>query len=559
MLNALRGVRVSVAGATPMTGRILHAEPPPDAAAAAPRGRTRVTLLTDAGLQQFVLEDVASVQVADPVLRGRLMAALAALRGSAASDRRRLSVAVDGAGPRRVHLGMVIGAPLWKASYRLMLADPAPPDPAPPDGAATGRLQGWAVLENAGLEDWTGISLTLQAGSLVAFRQAIYDTYYVARPFVPVDMLQHPAPPADTRAAPLAAAGAPLMLRQMQAPAAAMAAGPAPGPAPGLAAPAQPVRAAEHGVTTSFTLPHPLSLAAGHSAAVPFLDRAVTATPLDLLAAGAAHPLAAVRLVNDTGLGLPPGVVATYGAGGFSGDARLGPLPSGESRVLSFAKDLATTAAWHTGAAASIAAITAAQGVLHLTRRERTTTTIDLHAPAAAPRRVLVDVPRHGDATLSTEPVVPAEQTATAWRLDVALRAGEQRRIVAHADRLVQQSTVLGDDPGRVVAVLGEQGLPDAARAALQRVAQLQRDAAARQADSERLQAQRTTIEQDETRLRANLAAVPASDALHGQLLRGLAADEDRLASLAASQQRADAASGQAARALDDAVSSLSF
>ncbi len=563
LLNALQGVTVTVAGPTPMTGRILHAEPPPDAGNAAPGGtephpggdlgKTRVTLLTDAGLQQFVLEDVAAVQVADPALRAKLLAALATLRGSAATARRHLSVRVEGSGLRTVHLGMVVGAPLWKASYRLVL---------PPEGAGAdtnkARLQGWAVLENAGLEDWNGISLTLQSGNPVTFRQAIYQTYYVARPEVPVDTLSHLLPPVDTGASPIPApaAAAPAPMLRGMAPFS-MAAS-----APPLAAPSVAAEAIQAAAETSFTLPRPLSLAAGQSASVPFIDRDVPASRVDLLAPRATHPLAAIRLVNDTASLLPPGVVTTFDQSGeatsFTGDSRLGPVAAGESRVLSFAEDFSTGAIWHTGQATSVAGVTAARGVLRVTRRERTTTTVDLQAPATAAKHVLVEIPRAGDATLSTEPAVPVRQTATDWRLDVSLAAGEQRSIAAHADRLLSSDIVLGPaNAGVLVAVLAEQGLPQAARTALQHIADLQTNAGDREADRKRLQAQRATIDADEARLRANLAAVPATDPLHGQLLRALAADEANLADLAAAQRQADDAANRARQTLADAISSL--
>ncbi len=548
LLNALQGVTVSVTGATPMTGRILHAEPPPEIpvnpGVLDPRlGKTRVTLLGDAGLQQFLLEDVTSVQVADPVLRGKLMAALAALRGSAATEQRHLSIRVAGTGTRTVHLGTVVTAPIWKASYRLVM---------PHDGDMTGstaaaRLQGWAVIENAGLEDWKDVDLTLQAGNPVAFRQAIYQTYYAPRPEAPVDMLTHPAPPPDTRAEALAA-------RALPAPAPSLAFA-----EKALAPPSAPASVATNGIQASFALPHPLSLAAGHSASVPFLDRDVAASRLDLLAAEAAHPLAAVRLTNDTGTALPPGLVTLYDTQGFTGNARLGPLPGGESRLLSFAEDLATTAIWHTAHATGVVGVTAARGVLHITRRDRTTTTVDLQAPAAAKRHVVVEIPRAPGTTLSTEPALTTERTAQAWRLDVPLQPAEQRRIVAHADRLVSSSTVLGGDAAPILAVLGEQGLPESARAALQHVADLARNAADRDAARDRLNRQRTAIEQDEARLRANLAAIPATDPLHGQLVRALAADEDSLDRLAAQQREAEAAASRAHQALADAISTLAL
>jgi hypothetical protein len=71
-LNSLQGVVISVQGPRPMTGRIVHAdlvtEPLPTTPGQPPATvqRTRVTLLGADGLQQFVLEDASSIQVANP-------------------------------------------------------------------------------------------------------------------------------------------------------------------------------------------------------------------------------------------------------------------------------------------------------------------------------------------------------------------------------------------------------------------------------------------------------------------------------------------------------------
>ena len=198
-LNSLQGVEISVQGPRPMSGRIVHAEPITETVPTAPGQppaavrRTRVTLLGAAGLQQFVLEDAESVQVTDPDLRGRIGQALDSLRREASRSMRHITLHSDGTGHRTVRVGYVAAAPLWKATYRLVL--PAKDgDPA--------RLQGWAVLENQSGADWNGISLTLQYGNPVTFRQAIYQSYYVQRPEVPVEILGRILPNIDTRAQP---------------------------------------------------------------------------------------------------------------------------------------------------------------------------------------------------------------------------------------------------------------------------------------------------------------------------------------------------------------------
>ncbi len=558
LLNALQGVVVEVAGSHPMTGRILHAEPPPELAgggppvAADPRlGKTRVTLLTDAGLQQFVLEDVTSVQVADPVLRGRLQAALDSLRGTAAAERRHLSITLEGTGPRDVRIGMVVGAPLWKMTYRLDVPETAD---------APARLQGWAVLENTGLSDWKGTILQLQSGNPVAFRQDVYKTYLVERPQIPVDVLIHPLPETDTGAIPVPLLSAQRSMnravRQRTPPAAAMAMA-----APALMAPpAETAQAVQGLVDTVFTVANPVSLAAGHTAALPILDRSVSARRVFLLEFEKPHPLAAVRLQNDTGSGLPPGMVTTYDATGFTGDARLGPLPAGESRLLGFAEDPATTAQWQTGSAKNVVSLTASRGVMRLTRRLRTTTTVDLRAPPSQGRDLLVEIPRESDATLTTEPSLPAEQTASVWRLSVALHAGEQLRLLAHADRqITEEIRLAADDLDNVFALRADQNLSPTARAALQHLADLRSAASDRDAERDRLQTQRTAVESDEQRLRDNLAAVPPTDELHGRLLRALDADEEQLSRLRDAVDAAARAAQQAHQALADAVQSFAI
>jgi hypothetical protein len=563
-LNSLQGVEISVQGPRPMSGRIVHAEPITETVPTAPGQppaavrRTRVTLLGAAGLQQFVLEDAESVQVTDPDLRGRIGQALDSLRREASRSMRHITLHSDGTGHRTVRVGYVAAAPLWKATYRLVL--PAKDgDPA--------RLQGWAVLENQSGADWNGISLTLQYGNPVTFRQAIYQSYYVQRPEVPVEILGRILPNIDTRAQPAQMA--------KSAPAGAAAFGaPAPPPAPAsiameqsrampMAPPTNQVQVAEGAEETIFQLPMPVDLAAGHTASVPIVDRNVPAERVDLDSGDSTHPLSAIRITNDTGASLPAGVLTLYDASGaatFAGDARLGGLPTGENRLLSFAQDLRTTVERTSTEQTTLASLTAAQGVLHVTTRQREVLRIKLTPPANEPRRVLVEIPRSDDAKLTVEgaPMPGIEETATAWRIPVSLKPGETRTITAYIDRLEREDTVLLDnDAAVVVAMLNEQSLTPPARAALQRLAALRQDEATKRATLDQLKAQQAAVLQDEDRIRRNLGAVAANDALHARLTRALDADETKLEQLGAAIEQATATVDKAHQALADAAGSL--
>jgi hypothetical protein len=330
-----------------------------------------------------------------------------------------------------------------------------------------------------------------------------------------------------------------------------------------MAEPAEPVQAAEAAEQTIFQLPTPVMLTAGHSASVPIIDREVPAERVDLASPGNSHPLSAIRITNNTGSSMPAGVLTLYdatGAATFAGDARLGGLPTGERRLLSFAQDLRTTVERDSDAQTTLAALTISQGVAHITTRQREVLRVTVTAPATESRRVLVEIPKNGARTLTLEggPVAGTEETATAWRVPVSTRPGEVSKLTAYIDRLEREQTALLDDDAEVVVrLLNEQTLTPAARAALQRLASLRQDEAAKRATLDQLKAQQSAILQDEDRIRRNLAAVSANDALHTRLTRALDADETKLEQLAQAIEQATAAADKAHQALADAAGSL--
>jgi hypothetical protein len=552
LLNALQGVEIEVRGPHPVTGRVLRAERVREPAGTQPDGgvqRTRVTLLGQGGLQQFILEDAESVQVADPVLRARIEKALEALRRDEARATRHLTLRSTGTTRRTVRVGYVAAAPLWKASYRLVL---------PSGNAAGARLQGWAVLENASGADWHGVELALQYGNPVTFRQAIYRTYYVQRPEVPVEVLGRILPEPDRGGQPVrsmasnALAPAPLAAPAAKATTEAQ-------PDSGMASMGEGVAAGETAEETVFVLPTKLDLPAGHTASVPILDATVAAERVGVLSAGRAHPLAALRVRNDSPTSLPAGVLALYdlsGAVAFAGDAQLAGLPRSEQRLLSFAEDLRTRATWDEDDSSTIAGVAAAQGVLRLEVLDRHTTRFTVTAPAAEPRTLIVEIPRRPGAKLSGD-ATAEEALETVWRIRVQLNAGETRNIAMHQDVVERQETSLVEDRDVLARVLGSQALSPAARAALQTLADLRAEEAGRAAERDRLKAELAQVEADEERIRRNLASVPANDALHARLVRALDQDETRIESLQDAIGKADVAAQAAQQKLAEAAAAF--
>jgi hypothetical protein len=594
LLQSLRGDEVAVSGPDAMTGRIVSAAAEPllprptgNDTAPQPATHTRVTLLTSDGLRQFILEDAASVRLTDADLRARVGAALDAARRQTAGSFRHLTLRSTGDGTRSVSVGYVVAVPLWKASYRVVL---------PAHAGDKARLQGWAVLENQSGSEWKGVDLTLQSGNPVTFHQAIYASYFADRPEVPVEVLGHILPDADVRAVSDASRpafrGHPGLQPNMRRFGGAMRSDnldhgtpveAAPMAVPGgeeevsqakadFAPPSTMTAATESIVDTSFRIANPIDLARGHSASVPILDRQMPAEQVDWLQANSSRPVTAVRITNDGATSLPPGALTLYTtdpASGvaFAGDARLGGLPAGESRLLAFAEDLRATATRSRSSAPNVTLhVTVAHGLLRSSMRFRTIYTVDLAAPVHDARRMLIDFVKTPDIKFSVQGNDSSglEETAAAWRVAVQLKAGEVRHLIAYEDRDVATAEALMLSDGRLneylmALVLTEGKLDPAAQEKLRGLLRLRDAVTERQDALHHLTGQQSDANADEQRIRDNLRVVAAPGDLHDKLLAGLDADETKLADLrtriAQAQSEADAAHAK----LADAVNSLEF
>jgi hypothetical protein len=555
LLSTLKGAQVSVGGSRAITGRIVSVQEDTVTLSdgKATTKRTRVTLLTDRGLQQFILEDAENLQFTDPALRDKIGQALLAIQTNRAKEARTLELATRGTGKRTVRVAYIVEVPVWKASYRLTL----------PGDATTRRaaLQGWATVENLSGQDWKDVDLTLVSGRPVAFHQALYDAYYVKRPEVPVEVAGRLMPGIDRggveadqrKSLPMPAAPAPAPYRPQQERAATAA--PPPPPA-AMAGAVEQTEASDAATQVVFKFPRPVSVENGRTLSIPIIDRQAPADRLALYQAetAARNPLAAIRLTNDGDSGLPPGIITIYerdkaGYVTYVGDARLSGFPVGETRILAYALDEKITIERDAAQANRLATGTIAQGALRLSRVIRQTVTYRVKGPAKEPRQLIVVQRRLAGWTLVKPEAKSVELSEGNYRIPFGLPGGDQTQTFEVVQEQTQQQELrLVDGAADQIRVYAQAREFDAkTREALTKVLQLQGAVADAQRKVTQADAERQQIVQEQARLRDNLARVPANSDLQRRYLATLDKQETDLEAIA--QRRAEAEKGvEAAR-----------
>ena len=188
LLNQLRGAKVNVQlGTEKINATVLGVEKKSKPAGDGKGTYETWTLNLFAGgtFRSVPLDDVVRLELQDEQLQQELEKALGALAQSRDQDKKPVTLNFSGKGDRRVRLGYVVEAPVWKTSYRLVLGAPEAKD-AKPDAKkqAQGKLQGWAIVENQTDNDWNNVQLSLVSGRPISFIQELYTPLYIPRPVI---------------------------------------------------------------------------------------------------------------------------------------------------------------------------------------------------------------------------------------------------------------------------------------------------------------------------------------------------------------------------------------
>ena len=371
--QAFRGARVIVDGERRVVGRIVGVENLGESG----KADWRLSVLTDGGsLAQLSVDKIKNVKILDGTLEVGLKKALDAALDSGSWKSVDVTVRLAGGGTHDLVVSYVVEMPAWKPAYRLVVDKVS----------SQSLLQGWAVVDNLSGDDWKNVSLSLTAGTPLAFTYDLYTPRMPRRPHleardeiaqIPVEAFQSSGGIPSTPSA--ASINGDLMddrMKDMEAPRSSSAPskskkssrrGDAPSPSmqarpmvppPQAEAEAQAVTSADLernfrtlvagstvGSLFRYDIAEPITIGERQSALVNVINAKVAGEDALLFRVGQdqVSPYRVVRFANDSGFVLESGPIAIYrsgDAGGtFLGEALAQRIEKGASTFLPYALD----------------------------------------------------------------------------------------------------------------------------------------------------------------------------------------------------------------------------
>jgi hypothetical protein len=563
ILGRLRGERIEVDAAAPAAGTIVGVE-----RRTVPAGgdntveKEFVTLLTADGLKTLALDTITRIKLVDPRLQGELEKALAVLALGNDNDKKAVTLEFRGQGPRDVRVGYVQEAPLWKTSYRLVVDD-APAAGA--DGKQKALLQGWAIVENTTDQDWKDVSMELVSGRPISFTMDLYQPLYVPRPEVLPELYASLMPQlygqdladADRQfrrgeekkrdrglAMPGRKAGQQQgqnaareyeVAEQAAAPAAMLAKAAADGNFAGAAGIRSLAQGVNLGELFRYRVEKPVTIERQRSAMLPIVGEKVEAEKVAIYndAVLAKHPLSGLRLVNTTSLDLMQGPVTVFEAGAYAGDARVEDMAPGSERLISYAVDLDVEVNPRMEQRPEeIVAVKIAKGTLVATRKYARKKVFEIKNSGAKPVKLLVEHPREGGWNL-VDPKQPAETTRDRYRFAVAAEPGTPAKLEVAEERPdVQHVALTNLDDNLIVFYSRAKVTSPAVKEALEQVIAKKRAIEALVRAKQEKEREIQVVEQEQNRIRQNMAQLDRTNELYAKYVRKFAEQEDRVEAL---------------------------
>jgi hypothetical protein len=524
------------------------------------------------GMRSVRFSDIQSLRFSNPIIESEFRRALEVLALSHDSQKKAVQLHFSGEGKRKVQVGYVVEAPIWKTSYRLVMAEKEKP-----------YLQGWAMVENPTDEDWGGVKMALVSGRPISFKMDLYNPLYINRPTVEPELFASLRPvtysggfKGDERLAGGSGGnwGAPKPTAAALAPVFAAPGGPAGGfdGRLGLAPTEDKAQAADRkrhandlgrelagkmntgtvgnaatagalGDFFQYVIDHPVTLSRQKSALLPIVGKEIEGSRVSIYNSNvqAKHPLLGLRFKNTSGAHLNQGPITVFEGSVYAGDTRVLDVQPNEERLLSYAIDLGTEIDPKAGVGAQkITSVKAVRGIVTTITKVTDEKTYRIVNRSQTDRTLLIEHPnrtaQHFKLVNTDKPV---EDTPEVYRFQTPVKAGETKSFTVKEERDVTQTVRLTNGTENQIQYFislseASAGLKEKLQTALKVKGEW--DVQVRELAQVNADLQRLNIDQD--RIRKNLRETPKEAEVYATYLKKLADQEKEIDALTTKQKK---------------------
>jgi hypothetical protein len=500
-----------------------------------------LALYTDGGeLRTVTMQSLQGLRFASESTRQDLSLFLDVVEKARNDNTRILEIKTLGSGERTVKISYAVEAPIWKASYRLILEDNKP-----------AFLQGWAIVDNTTSSDWNNVTLSLVSSSPVSFIHRLSDPVYARRPEVPVSAGPQLAPELHeggmSAEALGAVAGMPEMEMAQQQKAVRMSSRnfTAPMSAPGVPfseamrdSNRTSAEALKVGDQFEYRMAEPVTLQKNQSALIPILQTEIEAEKNSVFTAGrgTTSPRNAVWLKNVTVLTLDGGPFSINDSGLFAGEGLFDTVYPGERRLLSYALDRAVTIEEDVESSRrSFHGITRERGILVVSHKLLESKVYRIKNNADSDRNIVIEHPLRNGWNL-VSPSSPEEKSGNYYRFKINMDQKAAISFTVQEERIVSQRISLDSITENEIRVwMSGADMDDKTREKLAPLVSLARNIAESSKRIRSFDSTKVSIYGSQNRVRQNLSALGSSAAeagLRQRYVNQMEEQEDQLAGL---------------------------
>ena len=592
ILDKLRGTEVTlrISGAAAISGRVLIVEAIQPDREAGPNTQPgdqdfKVTLIQHDELAVVKLSRVTGITLHNDDISLQFQRSLDATAGEGMFQQVDVTIRLAGKSSHDLVVSYVVGAPMWKPTYRIVL---------PETGKGQALLQGWAVVDNTTGEDWRNVKLSLTSGAPIAFRYDLHTPRDVVRtdlsavgssrraqasvgeagyaqPGAPATAGAGGAPPMEERLSKKSEATKNAPRPSMPAPA--RRPSPSPPPPPKVSLEDKPAadsmgwddedsgvdanelarsmqantQAANISGLSRYDLGERLTVPDGTSTMVAIINQQVEGEETFLFKPGGggpgyeANPYRVIRFKNSTPFALESGPISIYSGGSFVGEGISQPVSAGVAVTIPFAVEasfLVASRQQHSGDELRLVKIV--RGVIEIENFSRRTTTWEVKSQQPRPEDATLYVrhPRLGGSYELAPRPPGTEDLPDAYLIPIKLAAKAVETKLEVIEQTPARSTLSIWDTRSIMLLEGilAQGTLDAAiRQKLAPVVKLRQEIGRIDTELEGKTRTRRELDQRAQETRANLDAIkkdPAAGDLRRRLsdrLEQFARDGDKL------------------------------